>query len=73
MSSVDEDHQDTVELLLTEAGPYVEATSWIAAHPTDDRQVSSLFYRIVGDTLSLVCKETEVVVAPPGYAQGGEK
>jgi hypothetical protein len=73
MSSVDENYQDTVELLLTEAGPYVEATSWIATDPGDDRQVSRLFYRIVGDKLILVCGETDVAVAPPGYAQGGEK
>jgi hypothetical protein len=73
MSRVDEDHQDSVALLLTEAGAYVEAASWIATDPTDDRPTESLYYRIVGDSVIPVCKVTEMPVAPPGYALAAQE
>lgn len=74
ISGITSEDGDTIQLILTEAGPYITSTSWIPAGDEDDRPVKTTYYRIHDNRLKAVCERTMTLVTPPGYAiEGGAK
>jgi hypothetical protein len=62
------DGHDSIELYLTDAGPYVVVEDWLPARPGDAPPLGNTFYRVTENSLVEVCRVTSETVAPPGYA-----
>jgi hypothetical protein len=62
-----ESSHDSSVLLLTPAGPYIQLIDSETMRSSSAPPLGSVYYRIVDNGLTEVCRITEEVVPPPGY------